>query len=208
MQKILLLFYFVCNVFVTTAQNPVIVGDCTVTYNISGNDAGTNKNLAGATKNLYIKGKLSRVDLNSPGFKQSVIYDNKTGTAVILKEVGSEKYKSVFTAEQWNNENKRFEGIRITPTNEKKTILGYECEKVIVTLRDRSSYNMYCALAILPSATENPYQFNNMPGFVLEYETSSGSNTSKIVYTATMINFNPVPASKFEIPSTGYRLLK
>src|SRR4249919_3022222 len=117
MQKILLLFSFVCIFFAASAQNPVVVGDCTVMYTISGSDAGTTKNLVGATKNLYIKGKLSRVDLSSPGFKQSVIYDNKTGSAVILKEVGSEKYKSVFTAEQWNNENKRFEGLKITLTN-------------------------------------------------------------------------------------------
>jgi GLPGLI family protein len=208
MQKTLLLFSLFCIAFKATAQNIVVVGDCTVTYTISGGDAGTNKNLAGATKTLYIKGKMSRVDLNSPGFNQSVIYDNKTGSAVVLKEVGSEKYKSVFKPDQWKNENRRFDGLKIIPANEKKTILGYDCKKVIATLKDGSSYSMYYALAIAPSATENPFQFKDIPGFVLEYETSSGTDASKIIYTATMINFNPVPASKFEIPVTGYRLLE
>ena len=208
MQKTLLLFSLICISYIATAQNPVVVGDCTVTYTISGGNAGTNKNLADATKTLYIKGKMSRVDLSSPDFKQSIIYDSKTGSAVILKEVGSEKYKSVFKPEQWKNENKRFEGLKITPTNEKKTILGYECKKVIATLKDGSSYSLYCASAIIPSSPENPYLFKDVPGFVLEYETSFGTDASKIIYTATMINFNPVPASKFEIPATGYRLLQ
>lgn len=208
MQKALLLILSFFIFFTAWSQNQVVVGDCTVTYAIAGGDAGTNKNLQGATKTFYVKGKLSRVDLSSRDFKQSIIYDAKSGDAVILKEVGSEKYKSVYTAEQWRNENKRFEGYKITSTNERKTILGYDCKKVIVTLKDGSIYNMYCALAIIPSVSENPYQFKDTPGFVLEYETSSGSSSSKIIYTATMINFNPVPASKFEIPTSGYRLLQ
>jgi GLPGLI family protein len=208
MQKTLLLILSFLVFFTATSQNQVVVGDCTVIYSISGGDASTNKNLQGASKIFYLKGKLSRVDLTSNDFKQSIIYDAKSGGAVILKEVGSEKYKSVYTAEQWKNENKRFEGYKITPTNEKKTILGYDCKKITVTLKDGSTYNMYCAVAIMPSVSENPYQFKDMPGFVLEYEMSSGSSSAKITYTATMINFNPVPASKFEVPTSGYRLLQ
>lgn len=208
MQKILLLFILFYFPGILIAQNPVVVGDCTVTYTITGGNASTNKNLAGAVKTFYLKGKLSRVDLSSPGFSQSIIYDNKTGTAVVLKEVGSEKYKSTYDAEQWKNENKAFDGLKLTVANERKTILGYECRKVIAVLKDGNSYSMYCATAIIPSSTENPYQFKDVPGFVLEYETSSGTTASKITFTATMINFNPVPASKFEIPSSGYRLLQ
>ena len=206
MQKILLTPFLFLLLFSAKAQTQVTVGDCTVTYLITGSDAGTNKNLQGTSKTLYIKGKMSRVDLTSADFKQSIIYDVKSGTAVILKEVGSEKYKSVYTAEQWKNENKRFDDFKITATNEKKTILGYECKKIIVSLKDGDTYSMYYTTAILPSTTENPYQFKDIPGFVLEYETSSGA--AKITYTATIINFNPVPASKFAIPTTGYRLLQ
>lgn len=208
MNKILLLFFILFFFFTLTAQNAVVVGDCTVTYTISGEDASTNKNLKGATKTVYIKGKMSRVDLNSQAFNQSIIYDNKTGTTVILKEVGSQKYKSTFDSEEWRQQNKRFEGLKITAINEKKTILGYECRKVVATLKDGSSYSMYCASAINASTTENPYQFKDVPGFVLEYETSAASGADKITFTATMINFNPVPASRFEIPTTGYRLLQ
>ncbi|MBG9378468.1 hypothetical protein I5907_19685 [Panacibacter sp. DH6] len=208
MKKNLLLLLFLALAIFSTAQGTVVVGDCTVTFNIHGEDAGTNKNLSGATKTLYVKGKLARTDIESTGFKQTIIYDNKAGSAVVLKEVGPDKYKTVYTPEKWNSENKKYEGMKITPTTEKKTILGYECKKIIATLKDGTSYSMYYTTAIMPSANENPFQFKDIQGFVLEYETSMGAGKSKIVYTATVINFNPVPASKFEIPSAGYRLLQ
>lgn len=207
MKKNLLFILFLGFAFFSTAQNTVVVGDCTVTFSIHGEDAGTNKNLSGATKTLYIKGKMARTDIESPNFKQTVFYDNKAGSAVVLKEVGTEKYKTIYPAEKWNSENKKYEGMKITPTNEKKTILGYECKKIIATLKDGSSYSMFYTSAIMPSANENPFQFKDIQGFVLEYETAMGAGKSKIVYTATLINFNPVPAARFEIPSTGYRLL-
>ncbi|MDO9156009.1 MAG: hypothetical protein Q7U17_03995, partial [Sediminibacterium sp.] len=65
---------------------------------------------------------------------------------------------------------------------------------------------VYYASTITPSVREFEYQFKDIPGFVLEYEAKDGY-TQKITYTATKISFNPVSAAKFEIPTTGYRLL-
>ncbi|HEY6976699.1 MAG TPA: hypothetical protein VH396_10450 [Chitinophagaceae bacterium] len=192
----------------SNAQSQLVVGDCTVTYSVTGSNAETNQNLAGTTKTLYIKGKRSRIDLVGNNYKQSVIYDNESGTAVILKEIGAEKYMSTFSSDEWKKENKQFEGLTVTLTNESKTILGYECKKAVVHLKNGSYYNIYYALAIMPSANENPYQFKDIPGFVLQYETYNDKNSSRITYTATIINFNPVPASRFQIPSSGYRILK
>ncbi|HXL58084.1 MAG TPA: hypothetical protein VN958_17605, partial [Chitinophagaceae bacterium] len=174
----------------------------------TGSDAATNNNLAGATKTLYIKGKMSRIDMNGSNYKQSVIYDNETGTAIILKEIGAVKYISTFNANEWKKENKQFEGLTVTLTTETKTILGYECKKAVVHLKDGNSYNIFYAPAIMPSASENPYQFKDIPGFVLQYETYANKSSTKITYTATLINFNPVPASRFVIPASGYRVLK
>jgi GLPGLI family protein len=208
MKKNLLFLLFILSFKSSNAQRQVIVGDCTVTYTITGSDAATNNNLAGATKTLYIKGKMSRIDMIGNNYKQSMIYDNESETAVILKEIGAEKYISTFNSNEWKKENKRYEGLTVTLTNETKTILGYECKKAVAHLKDGSSYNIYYAPAIMPSANENPYQFKAVPGFILEYETSGNKNLSKIIYTATLINFNPVPASRFQIPSSGYRVLK
>ncbi|MEP7317319.1 MAG: GLPGLI family protein [Panacibacter sp.] len=207
MKKIILIFLLAISFTRTISQKQVLISDCTVNYSIKGSDAETNSNLAGTTRQFYLKGKLTRIDVTVQGFKESVVYDNNTGTAIILKEIGAEKYKSVITSDEWKQKNKRFEGLSLTLTNETKTILGYECRKAIATLKDGSSYNIYYATAIIPSASENPYQFKNVPGFVLEYETT-GNNNAKITYTAVQINLNPVPALKFQIPTSGYRILK
>lgn len=207
MQKLLLFLLIILSSKFSQAQSQLVIGDCTITYSITGSNAETNKNLAGTTKILYIKGKMSRIDMAGNNYKQSVIYNNETGTAVVLKEIGAEKYILTFTSDEWKKENKQFEGLSVALINETKTILGYECKKAVAKLKDGSYYNIYYAPAIMPSANENPYQFKDIPGFVLQYEIYSNKNSSGITYTAAIINFNPVPASRFQIPSSGYRVL-
>ncbi len=184
-----------------------MVADCTVTFAIASNEASTNNNLTGATKTLYIKGKVIRVDMNSTAFVQSVIYNTATGEAVILKELGGNKYMTKVDAQKWQQQNSRYDGIKISTGSQTKTILGYECKSGVATLTDGTSFAFFYAPSITPSSTENPYQFKDVPGFVLEYEIVGDDKKSKITYTATRINFNPVPASKFEIPTSGYRML-
>jgi GLPGLI family protein len=94
----------------------------------------------------------------------------------------------------------------ITYLDEVKQILGYECKKAILQLNDGNTFSVYYATAITPSVREFEFQFKDIPGFVLEYETVEGKG-EKITFTATKINLNPVPASKFDIPTSGYRLL-
>ena len=86
---------------------------------------------------------MSRIDIIGNNYKQSVIYDNETGTAVILKEIGAEKYMLTFTSDEWKKENMQFEGLTVTLTNETKTILGYECKKAVAHLKKEVFYNIY-----------------------------------------------------------------
>ncbi len=184
------------------AQTPKIIGDCTVSYSVSSPDASLNN----TTKTFYLKGKMSRVDIESPTYTQSTIYDATTGSAVILKELGGNKYLYNLSVAQWAEKNKDFDDMQVIFQNETKTILGYECKKAVLTLKNGTSTIIYYATAIKPSLSENPFQFKGIPGFVLEYE-SEISTGKKISYTATKINFNPAPASLFEIPKTGYRVM-
>jgi hypothetical protein len=57
-------------------------------------------------------------------------------------------------------------------------------------------------------STENPEvdsQFGSLPGMALQFSYTKGN--MMVVYTATAINFDPVPIQKFDIPSSGYRVL-
>ena len=87
-----------------------------------------------------------------------------------------------------------------------KTILGYECKKAVLELKDGSTFTLYYATNIVPSVKEFEYQFKDIPGFVLEFE-SQETDSKKIKYTATKINLSPVQASRFDLPTSGYRIL-
>lgn len=188
------------------AQPQKVVADCTVRFQMSISD-DANADVAKTTKTLYLRGHDVRIDLQSPEFTQSTLYNSTRGSAVILREVGGAKYMSTLDAEKWKHFNKRYEGMTITLTNETKTILGYECKKAIAQLKDGTVLNIFYATAITPSATENDWQFKGIPGFVLEYETQNGTSKQKITFVAVSLNLDPVPAAKFEVPKSGYRIL-
>ncbi|MEO7530556.1 MAG: hypothetical protein ABIS69_04065 [Sediminibacterium sp.] len=188
-----------------------VVADCTITYAISTEEGSADKDitesLKASTKTVYIKGNDSRTDLVSPSFTQSLLYNKTTGNAVILREIGNNKYMTKLDNAKWITENKKYEGMSVSlSSGETKTILGYECKKAVIQMKDGSAYTLFYATAIVPSVKEFEYQFKDIPGFVLEFE-SQETDSKKIKYTATKINLSPVQASRFDVPTSGYRLL-
>ncbi len=192
------------------AQNIKVLAECTVSYSIQLQETNTTTPATEATKNatktLFIKGNQSRVDLVSPSFSQSIIFDKALGNAVILREIGNNKFITKLDNAKWKGLNAKFEGLVVKELNEKKVILGYECKKAILELKDGSAFTVYYATSIIPSVKEFEYQFKDIPGFVLEYE-SQEQNGQKVKYIATTINLNPVSINKFDIPTSGFRVL-
>ena len=188
-----------------------VVAECTVIFKIT-LDNGTVDNdvsnsISKSAKTVYIKGNDSRVDLVSPSLQQSVIYDKTQNTAVVLREFGANKFMNRLNKEQWLAANKQYQGMSIVLINETKTILGYECKKAIVTLKDGSLFSLYYATGIIPSVKEFEYQFKDVPGFVLEYQVKESGDKTLVNYRAEKISLSPVLASKFDIPTSGYRLM-
>ncbi len=188
-----------------------VVADCTITYAISTDESTGDKSaiesLKASTKTVYIKANDSRTDLVSPSFTQTLLYNKTGGTAIILREFGNNKFMTRLDNSKWVAENKKYEGMKITyVSGDIKTILGYECKKAVLELKDGSTFTLYYATNIVPSVKEFEYQFKDIPGFVLEFE-SQETDSKKIKYTATKINLSPVQASRFDIPTSGYRIL-
>jgi GLPGLI family protein len=206
MKKIVTLFSLLIFVF-TTAKSQRIIAECTVTYGISTTDTSKEftESLKASTKTVFIKANDSRTDLVSPAFTQSTFFNKTTGNAVILREFGNNKLMTKLDSTQWRDMNKKFNNASVSFTNESKIILGYECKKAIIKLTDENSFTLYYATAIVASVKEFEYQFKNVPGFVLEYEENQSGK--KITYRATKVNLSPVVASKFEIPTSGYRMI-
>lgn len=205
---LLIVFYFSLNSLLAQTR---VVAECTVNYSIQINgdekvDNETAALLKSSSKTVYIKGNDSRVDLQSISFLQTLIYDKSTGNAIVLRELGSNKFITKLDNKGWINKNSKFNNMTISYLNEVKQILGYECKKALLQLQDNSSFVVYYSTTIVPSVKEFEYQFKDIPGFVLEYEAMEEKGL-KITYTASKINLNPVPASKFDIPTSGYRIL-
>jgi len=214
MKKYLLLIiatvFTLSSVFAQQTKQRVLA-ECTINYmvdisELTGMDNTLIETFKATTKTVYIKGNKSRVDVNSPSFSQSVIYDKNTGNAVILREIGNNKFITTLNSDTWKKKNSTLDNTTIKTLDETKTILGYTCKKAILTLADGTNLNLYYVPTFIPSVKEYEFQFKEVPGFVLEYE-SQDKNGMKIKYTATKINLNPVSANKFEIPTSGYRIL-
>jgi len=193
------------------AQEQKTVSDCTVTYHIDIQGAKADpallKAMSSTERTLYIKGTKSRSELQTPNFMQAIIYDAKTDSCVVLRELGNTKYISFLDGESRRQKNQKYEGMKFTSTGENKTVLGYECKKVVASLADGSSFEVYYTPSIVPSVVGYEYQFKDLPGLVLEYEAAFEKGNTKVRFTASNINYTPVPVAKFDVPKTGYRVL-
>ena len=211
MKKYFTLFLIVIIGYTGSAQTTKLISDCSVVYQISVQDANANpqliKAMEGATKTVYLRGTKTRSDLTTSGFLQTTLQDSKSDTTIILRELGNNKYISYLSDKKKKEQYKKFDGIQFSNTTEKKTILGYQCIKTVAKLTDGSSFNIYYTDAIVPSNKQFEYQFKDLPGFVLEYEALSEDNKYKVKYTASKISLIPIPIAKFDIPTSGYRVL-
>ena len=84
-------------------------------------------------------------------------------------------------------------------------IAGYNAVKAIAKLKDGTSFTVYYTKELNLANKDYDYQFKTLPGLALQYEWQSGK--MKFTYTLSKINFDAIPASKFEIPKSGYRVL-
>lgn len=205
MKIILVLVCFLYSTAPLYAQ-PKIVGNLTATFSISSSTDGKKEDMSNAQKMLYLRGKMLRVDIISTAYTQVSIYNFKDSSAVVLREFGAEKFITRLNIQKWKENSIRFKDMQVVITDETKMILGYNCKKAVATLSDGTTNNIYFTTDFMITVSENPYQFKNVPGFVLEYESRDSQNKSVITYTATQIDLNPVPAGKFDIPQSGYKI--
>lgn len=160
----------------------------------------------GATTTVYIKGYLSRQDMVSALYSSTIIHNSKNNTAVLLKEVSQQKILIRLNADNLKEKNMHLEGISFEYSDETKDIAGYVCKKATATLPDGGSFTVYYTDDIIPENKAYDQYFSQLNGLPLEYELVRGQ--MKVKYVVSNINLGPVPTSKFEIPSTGYRELK
>jgi GLPGLI family protein len=161
--------------------------------------------LDGATTTVYLKDKQSRTEMLSGLGSEATIYNAATGSGVILKEYSGQKLMITLSAQDWAKNNGKYDGITFENTTESKVISGFNCQKAIARLKDGSSFVVYYTKDIMVLNKEYDGQFKTLPGLAVQYEMQNGKMTFQ--FTLTKINYSLVPATRFEIPKSGYRIL-
>jgi len=181
------------------------VAELTLLYNsVINNTQDPNKKIS-STTGYFLKGNESRAEMSNSLLSSVTIYDFKTGSGVILKQVNGQKLLIRLNEENWNQKNRRFLNLNFTKTNETKTIAGYACSQATASTPDGFDITVFYTRDLIPENKFYDPLFKNLDGLPLEYELKKGS--LQIKYTLASISLNPVPASKFDIPTSGYREL-
>lgn len=185
-----------------------IVGDCTITFKVSAREDSTHakNSIKNAYKKFYVRGGLSLTEISFNNYLQSTIYNKNGNNIYVMYQIGNQKYLSVLSEKDWAKQFDKYKGAQLQTLDDTLNILGYTCQKVMAVLTDGTKINLYYTPELKTNVSENPYQFDNVNGLILKYEADI-DNKYKITYTATSIDFNPVPAAKFIIPKEGYRIL-
>jgi GLPGLI family protein len=209
MKKVISFFGLMLALVVHIHAQQKVVAECTVDFMAKTTDADEDlqKSVSNTTQNWYFKANQSRIDNTSPEYKQTELYDAKTNTMTVLQEFGNSKFMSILDSKKLKEKYKMYDGATIATSLETKTILGYNCKKVVLKLTNGQEYNIFYASEITPSVKEYQPQFKDVPGFVLEYEAVGANGKSKITYTATKFSLSPVSPARFEVPKSGYRIL-
>ena len=181
----------------------------TLVYNISVETGSAEPKMAdmldGATTTVYLKGGQSRTEMISGLGSEATIYNAAKGSGVILKEYSGQKLMITLTPQDWNNNNKKYDGITFENTGEATEIAGFNCHKAIAKLKDGSTFTVYYTTDVNVTNKDYDYQFKTLPGLAVQYEMQTGK--MKFKFTLAKINYGIVPSSKFEIPKSGYRVL-
>ncbi len=193
--------------FHTTKAQQRIVAECTVVYKVESKDASDASVRQKATKTVYIKSNNARIDLKASAYDQTTIYNKTTVAATVLRSFGEDKYMTSLNTKQWRKVNASLDSIQTQFTTDSISILDYPCKKAQLILKNGDIVVVYYTSAIIPSVREYEYLFKDIPGFVLGYEMTENTGV-KTIFWATQINlYNPVAASKFDIPTKGYRII-
>lgn len=198
---------FVTNISIAFGQK--ILTEGSIEYNISVETGSAQPKMAdmldGATTTIYIKGPQSCTEMVSGLGSEETIHDATKGGGVILKDYSGQKLMITLTADDWQKNNKKYEGITFENTTETEEIAGFKCHKAVAKLKDGSSFTVYYTADVSIANKDYDYQFKTLPGLPVQYEMQNGKMTFK--FTLGKINYNTIPPSKFEIPKAGYRVL-
>lgn len=162
--------------------------------------------LKGATLQIWVKGDQSRSEMKSTLGIETSIHDIAGGKAVVLKEYSAQKLMITYTSANWQSSSQTFSQSEFKPLNGSSTINNYVCKEAVAqgsqgTGEIRVWYHPEIQL------NNNAY-FHAFPGLMgLPIQYSLSKSNLRVTYTLRSISYEPIQASKFEWPKSGYRIM-
>ena len=155
----------------------------------------------------FFKGAHYRSTLSSNLGSSSTIFDTREGIGAVFHEFGTQKVLVNLNRDQWADRNSLLKSkeIAFVLTGDTASILGYTCKKAVALLSDSSKIEVMYTPDIIPENTDTEWQFQQLNGLVLSVSMSKTSAT--VSFKATALTFDPVPIQRFDIPSSGYRIM-
>jgi hypothetical protein len=182
-----------------------VVSELTLVYDYTAGPVSKDK--PGSTENavytVYIKGNMSRSEMTNSLFSSTSIYDANTGFGVILKEVSGQKLLIRLNPDDWSEKNRMYDGIVFRNTAENSEVAGFRCVKAMGQTKSGATITVFYTKELVTENRQYDPIFRTLDGLPLEYELTNGD--IRIHYRLSKIIQNPVPASKFDIPGSGYR---
>jgi hypothetical protein len=194
----LIVCFLSCVVFQVNAQTKV-VGECAITYDIHQISKTGDTSLIGQ-KQIFIKGNSCKTILRTPQLTQTLIFNTQQDTAIILKEIGLNKFLQYILYTSINPVNL----IASKKNSFTNTVLNYSCASIILTWADGNTMEVVYTTDILPTVTVYEQAFKEIPGLVLNYQliTKEGN---RILYRATKVDLSPITLNVFEINKNNYQ---
>lgn len=203
------ILFILCVVLAFTANAQKTLKEGTLVYNMSVETGSGEPKMAdmldGATTTIYLKGNQSRVELVSGLGREATIHNASSGSGVILKDYSGQKLMITLTPQDWEANNKKYDGIVFENTGETSVISGFSCRKAIAKLKNGTQFTVYYTTEVNITNKSYDAQFKTLPGLAIQYEMESGKMKFKFVLST--ISYDAAPLSKFEIPKSGYRVL-
>ena len=158
-----------------------------------------------ATLTLWLRGNVARIDLSSPLRLQSIYFNGTDGSATITRSSGDDRYQWNLDAEQWKNHNRKWLNATYSGTGETLEIAGLLCRRTKALLADSSEVDIFYSPQVVTVVKGYDPLFEPIEGLPVQYEMVVEG--SRIRYVLDRIETTPVPASKFDIPATGFKVM-
>ncbi len=187
-----------CAVFQLQAQTKV-VGECAITYDIHQISMKGDTSLVGQ-KQIFIKGNSCKTILKTPAFTQTLIFNTQQDTAIILKEIGMNKFLQYILYAS-------MQPVSLVASKKNantSTLLDYPCETITLSWADGNSMEVTYTNLIIPTVTVYEQAFKEIPGLVMRYQLTTKEG-SKILYNANKVDLSPITLNVFEVNKSNYQ---